>query len=432
MCTLSPKPNPTQMKHLRYILFFLLVTVAPFHAFLVTWLKVGAASAWRETLVLVICVVAVIEILIQRKKIKFDLLDWFVIAFIGLALVWAPLEWGNKMQWLLGIRFDVMPLVLFLCVRHVPWEKVNRIRGAAILAGTVVVVFGLLLAFALPKDFLMHLGYSDYQGEHRPDTAITGCQYLESTDAVCRAISTFGAPTRYGTYLLLLLGLIAPLLVYKNKFRPYMSALAILIAGSVVATYSRSIWLGAFVMGVAWLMLELEWKERVRVLTILAIGLAVAGGSLAWQVSHNGNSLLKTILVRNISTGQHIVMGKEGLQKALQHPLGMGLGTSGPATVYTQKSLTENWYLQIAIELGVLGLGLFLAIHFLLCKYHLADAHDWRKKGLFLSLIGIAAAGLLTHAFEETTTVIMLYGFAGIYLSAPPPPHTHVPLDVRP
>lgn len=379
---------------------------------------VGVAGVWREAFVLALCIVAAIEIIVHKKKIKFDLLDWCIIAFTGLALVWAPFEWSNKMQWLLGVRFDVMPLVLFLCVRHVPWEKVNRIRAAAVVTGTVVVIFGLLLLFVLPKDFLMHFGYSNYQGEYRPDIPIAGCQYLESTDAVCRAISTFGAPTRYGTYLLLLLGLITPLFSYRNKLQPYAAVLGILVAGSIVATYSRSIWLGALAMGVGWVMLELEWKERMRIFIIIAIGLLVAGSSLAWQLSHNGNSLLKTIFIRNISTEQHLAMGREGLHKALSHPLGMGLGTSGPATIYTQKSLTENWYLQIAIELGVLGLGLFLAIHFLLCKHLLSDEHDWRKKGLFLSFLGIAVAGLLTHSFEETTTVIILYGLAGVYLNA--------------
>lgn len=409
------------MKHLRTILFLILVAFAPFHAFFMTWLTQNASSVpvpsvWREVLVLALCLTAVVEIILQKKKIKLDLLDWSVVAFTGLALLWAPFEWNNKMQWLLGVRFDVMPLVLFLCVRHVAWEKINRIRHTALIAGTIVVIFGLILLFALPKDFLMNFGYSNYQGEYRPGTAIAGCQYLESTDAVCRAISTFGAPTRYGTYLLLLLGLIAPLLSYRHKLQPYAGVFALLVVGSIVATYSRSIWLGALAMGVGWVMLELEWKERIRIFTILAIGVAVAGGSLAWQLSHNGNSLLKTIFIRNISTGQHLAMGKEGLQKAWEHPLGMGLGTSGPATIYTEKSFTENWYLQIAIELGVPGLLLFLVIHFLIFKHLLADQHDWRKKGLFLSFLGISVAGLLTHSFEETTTVIILYGLAGIYL----------------
>ncbi len=149
---------------------------------------------------------------------------------------------------------------------------------------------------------------------------------------------------------------------------------------------------------------------------IIAVGL-IAWGALQSAGGFKGTenaSVFKSVFIRDISTNQHLAFLKEGTAVAAAHPLGIGLGTVGPASFHFKKFLTENWFLQIADEMGIPGLLLFLGILFLLSKKLLADKSDWMKRGLFLSLLGICVAGLFTHSFEETTTALLLFGVVGL------------------
>ncbi|MBI2453683.1 hypothetical protein HYV58_00725 [Candidatus Peregrinibacteria bacterium] len=78
-----------------------------------------------------------------------------------------------------------------------------------------------------------------------------------------------------------------------------------------------------------------------------------------------------------------------------------------------EKSLTENWYLQIAVEMGIAGLFLFLLMLATLSKRLLTADDETNGRGLFLALLGIGIAALFTHAFEETTAMIIFAILAG-------------------
>lgn len=450
----------TYLSKIRWWLLALLAAAAPFHAFLITWLKSAAGSeqgswlfiitAWREILAALICLIALIEIIGRGERLKPDLLDWLIIAYAALALLWLPFQLKTPDQWLMGFRFDVMPFVFFAIIRRVRWEKFNALLAVILSAGAVVILFGLAHALILPQDFLARFGYSMNQGLYQPDIAISGCQYLEHTDRVCRAISTFGGPTRYGTYLLLVAGLLLPMLWQKRKTETKVAlprrgiahslrscvagALLALTLASIVLTFSRSIWIGLAAMAVAGMFLLASHSQKyVKQIKIAGIALAVlaliAASVFSWKFATDTQKnyyqqFFKSIFVRSTSTSEHVELAKIGIKTAISHPLGIGLGTVGPASVRFQKFLTENWYIQIADEMGVIGLALFLAILASISKKLLAgygggareENIDWAEKGLFLSLLGIATAGLFTHSFEETTTVLLLLGLAGILL----------------
>lgn len=446
----------TYLLRIRWWLLIALLTGAPFHAFLITWLEnladgdqtwVLALSGWREVIFLIIGIIVLLELLVrfwrERRLPHLDLLDWLIIAYFGLALIWLPFQINEPVRWLLGIRFDMMPLIFYVIIRHVPWPGREKLVRAALAAAGLVIIFGLLHALILPQDFLEYFGYSDYQGQYEAGTTVSACQYLEHTDRVCRATSTFGGPTRYGTYLLLVMGLLVPITaarnykfkILNNKFKIpkyWPHALLILTAISAVLTFSRSIWIGLFAMGI----FAFFWLVPNKLKSKIIFGAAVIFVAVffAWQITTLWNhapssfppKFITTIFVRDTSTSEHFYLTQQGIKTATTHPFGLGLGTSGPASVRFQKSLTENWFVQIAVEMGVPGLLLFLAILFVLSKKLLRGVRRWRKLenphealarfGLFLALLGIAVTGLFTHSFEETTTIMLLAAFAGIFL----------------
>ena len=133
------------------------------------------------------------------------------------------------------------------------------------------------------------------------------------------------------------------------------------------------------------------------------------------------------------------------------HPLGMGLGSAGPASnafsdtcvflplgadfrwangrtdicvfigsarklppgkVCDCPVLTENWYLQEGVEMGYLGLLFSLALAALTLFPILRTAAIDPKFAVLLAFLGLSAAGLLLHSFEDSavayTTWILL------------------------
>lgn len=426
-CCQSPMNTIEKLgRGVRWTSIWMLVLFAPFHAFLITWLKsltisqdfIMMISMWREILVVATGVLFTMEWLVKRTWPKFDRLDMFIFGFALLALGFFPVQGGKPLQWLWGFRFDVLPLLFFVFIRHGTWLEKEKFTKWFLGIATIVIIFGLLHSLVLPKNFLTNFGYSENREFYKPGVPIAACQFLEHSQQVCRATSTFGGPLRYGTYLLLVLGILFPFLKEKTSWRFVAWTLFGLAMANSILTYSRSIWIGLAVMFLAWLFIDVH-HHRVMIgsLFILLIALIPIFQKESTPGPWQKPSLLESIFLRETSTSEHVQLMKQGLQKIKEKPLGMGLGTAGPASLHFEKFLTENWYLQIGIEMGVLGLILFLSILFSLFKKLLDDPKNSHKIGLFLSLVGISIAGLFTHAFEETTTVLIFFGFSGIFLS---------------
>lgn len=413
---------------LRSALLIILIIVSPFHAFFITWIKSMPLSVWREVIVAAIVLIIVIEFIIKNYSLLFDSLDFVIFAYFLLALLWLPLQLDSQTQWLLGMRYDVMPFVFLAAVRHVEWPKKELLWRVALITSGVVLIFGLLHALILPQNFLTHFGYSQNQSTYEQGIAISSCQYLEHTDRVCRATSAFGGPTRYGTYVLLTIGLLIGWYGIAahggiRRRNQILAALFVLLAlANGILTYSRSIWIALISVGI----FAFFWfVPQKKLLKIIAAGFAaLITGALLWllfsfmqkQMPWSPPPFIKTIFVRETSSGEHAALFIKGLQTVREHPLGIGLGTVGPASIRFEKFLTENWYLQIADEMGIPGLLLFLAILFLLGKKLLAKRGNLSSVGLFIALLGISIAGLFTHSFEETSTMLILVAFIGMQL----------------
>lgn len=408
------------MSKLRHLLIILLLGLLPFHAFLITWIKsrlpsLSLIAGWKEALVVLIIGVCVIEIWEKRKKVKVDRLDVAVLLYIGVSLIWAIVQRETITQWIFGFRVDVLPFVLFIALRHVVWDQTAILYKVMMGTGAAVIIFGLLQALILPREFLTYFGYGTAQGMLQPDSAITGCQYLEHTPKVCRAISTFGGPTRYGVYLLVLAGVVLPYI--RNK-RAIFSAMSVFIIASIILTYSRSVWIAAAAMVLIgsffFATKRLRWV-MAGMLTAGVVVLIVAGYMVKDLDQHQ--SLLRSILVRASSTGAHITYIQDGVKVLAENPMGIGLGKVGPASLRFEPFLTENWFLQIAIEMGVAGLLIFLWILFemALGLYKKKTPVHW---GVLLTLIGICITGLFTHSFEESAATLLLVTAAAMLIFA--------------
>ena len=132
------------------------------------------------------------------------------------------------------------------------------------------------------------------------------------------------------------------------------------------------------------------------------------------------------VITHGQSQSQHIYAIKDSIAEIIDRKsqpvkliFGSGLGTAGPAVIkYGDGFVSESWYLQLALELGILGLGLWIALIVTLI------VRMWREhqEGLMLGLIGVSIAAIFLHTWADNpalaTTLFLLIGVGGTEVQA--------------
>ncbi len=248
-------------------------------------------------------------------------------------------------------------------------------------------------------------------------------------------------PNQLGIWLLIPLS-ISGLAVYCR--RSAMNILFfVLILVALLLTFSRAAWIGAFVVLATGYLLQQSRHIRRKVFLWGVPSILLGVVLIA--------AIFPSVILRSSSTRGHLEKPLAGIQAMITDPLGRGLGTAGPATnrvsdacveleegsdaswaqahpelcVFVGEKqvqpvgkecqcpfVTENWYIQIGVELGILGFALFITFVILLLK---ALRHNEDSLAPFLGMLGISICALFLHAFEDSAvayTAFLLCAFS--------------------
>ncbi len=398
----------------------ILVALMPFHAFAVTW---GATffdhrsllQTWKEALLVFMCIPGAWLLYKNdeaRQRIKRPVnLAIVVFAIIGLLVSIATKQFGTRNFWF-GIKIDLEFLLAFVLAQLAASEKLEKtIKWILITTSSIVAAIGILQIYVLPKDILARFGYG-------PAT-IVPFEQVDPAIKNIRILSTLGGPNQLGAFMILPICLFVFMLVRRRTWW----AVAPLVACTIVLihTYSRSAWLGALLAVVVTLGIGLSKKWLA---ITAAAGLVIV--FLVFQISRsavtNRTNLQYFVLHGSVTNGK--ILGSDtgrisslqtGITTLRAHPLGLGYGSTGPATLNTQSAnVTEDMYLQIGIEAGLLGLLAFVTFEILLglelfqvgLKSDLAPA-------LIGALCGIAVINLFLHGWADSSTSIVYWSSAG-------------------
>ena len=406
-----------------------ILVLLPFHALLTTW----AASnfehfdlfrVWKEIILLVILPFILWLALSNHERRKWLLSSWvlrlyaaYVLLYVVFGL-WAESQgrvyYGAVLYtWIINLRFIAF---FFICiiVASASTFLIRHWRIILLAPAAFVIAFGLLQRLILPYDFLRHFGYNS--------TTIPAYQTVDNNLIYHRIQSTLRGANTLGAYLLLIATAIAGL--RKNRIIDYISLLLLSIV--LAYTYSRSAWIGIIIS----LALVIWWAKDRSSKTKWLIGGAAAAillvSSLIYMFRFSGG-LQAPFFHTTISSQSQLTSNEErlsalenGLRDVWNEPGGRGPGTAGPASfrnVGHHARVAENYYLQLAQEVGIIGLLLFITIN-LLVGYQL-----WQRKKdilpriLLASLIGISFVNLVSHAWTDDTLAYIWWGLAGIALA---------------
>jgi hypothetical protein len=160
----------------------------------------------------------------------------------------------------------------------------------------------------------------------------------------------------------------------------------------------------------------------VAVCAAIALSAAVVSGvdfAIAQQLFNPGEA----------SARAHVDAAARSLVIIADEPFGRGLGTAG---TIGQRFLqgggitNENWYLQIATEMGVVSAGLYLVMIMLVIVGGIRTYLQLRDFWLRVLTLGVAGGALgflivgnFLHAWENTVLSMLVWMLAGMAVRAP-------------
>ena len=386
-------------------------------------------KAWKEIIMLIALVCAIF--VLWRKK-QWDLLKnwfvWLILAYSMWGLIVGSMSTVSQNALVAGFMIDYR-YVLALLLFYIAGQLYPKFRRPLITAGTIgmaiVVVFGLLQIFVLPHDALKYLGYDK-------NTNIAPYLTVDENYDYIRINSTLRGPNVLGAMMVLSIAAVTSyVLVFRKKLVKDRRRLWWLVAffiGSLVclwASYSRSA-LGAAAIAML-LVVGLYYQKKITRTHII-------GFLFGFLVMFMGLFLLKdnhfvsTVVLHEDPNESGLVNSNDGHKDSLiegvglmmRQPLGAGVGSTGSASLMTEKPIIiENQYLFIAHELGWVGLALFLtlsgAVMWLLWRIWRTTG-DWLALAVLAAGIGLMIIGIVLPVWVDDSVSVVWWSLAGFLI----------------
>lgn len=422
------------IKRLPYYLSLFFLAYMPFHIFLVQSLSLltGGLEVWKvaKDVLLAMATLFVICMVWARGLANrtFITLVGFGVGYALLhVVVWLAHPDIYRESALIGTVYNVR-LVCFLIVGYgavlslgvaFGWRRVMYIAGgAALLVATLGVV-----QYFLPADILTHVGYGIERGA-RPNFMIDGAS------GFTRIMSTLRDPNSLGAFLLVPMTALGALVLAPQyvRYRRWGIVAFGVMGVALLLTFSRSAWMAACVS----LGLYALWRFRSPVLLfvkrfgLLLTLLVLACGVLAYSQRH---SAFVTSYITHSSQGSqdidsneyHWLFVKQGVEGIIERPFGHGPGTAGLASIQNPAGsfLTENYYVQIGYELGVIGLAAFVGLQ----AWVYYKLWRIRRQGLVPMVLlatfwGYVLMNMLLHTWANEAVACQWWILAGMALAA--------------
>ena len=409
------------------ILVAIIIILLPFHAFFTTLLgsnfnNLNVWKLWKEVILLLLIPLS-LYVVLKTPKLKIWLLnDWLprlitIYIILNLALgVWSYHSKSVNFTALIDGLITDLRFFTFFLIAGIASYKVKFLKTywqeLIIYPAMVTVIFGLAQLF-LPIDFLKHFGYG-------PKTTLA-YETVDQKFKYHRIQSTLRGPNPFGAYLILIITAALINLKKQKWFKILLIVLALIV---LFFTYSRSAYLGLIVslIGLFYLIkLKPAWHKKFLVvcviLTIIFSGLVLAlrYNSVAENVFFHTDKSSKSKVSSN---AQRLNAIKKGLSDVYYMPLGSGPGSAGPASVHNNHParISENYFIQVAQETGLIGLIIFISINIIVAVRLWLLRKDLLASLLLASLLGITIVNMISHAWTDDTLSLIWWGMAGIVI----------------
>lgn len=407
----------------------------PLHIFLSTWFGTSfnllEPARILKDIVMVLGFILALILSVRQKwfnGLVENKLIWLIAAYGAYTLVLALIKSTDQDAEILGLVYNTRFLIFFIYAiliynltskeRNVRKEALIAVMGSAF----IVLLFGLIQYTVMPSTFLEKFGYMRSNG-------VLPAFFIDDKPDLERIMSTLRDPNSYGSYLIIIGSIAAAALTKNKRLRNIAIGFLGLTSLNLIFTFSRSAWIGflaALFVIFVYSIRGLISKKQVK---YLSIGVISAGliFTVALVSQWNSYFVQNVIFHADQSTTLEdpnelrIRFWRESLQGVTSDPVGSGPGTAGLASIRNNvqgTELNENYYLQIASEVGILGFILFMAIIVTIAlKLYPSCQKDWLSLALLASFAGLAITNFLVHIWSNEAVAYTWWGLTGIILA---------------
>ena len=221
-----------------------------------------------------------------------------------------------------------------------------------------------------------------------------------------RMTASFEHPNDFGAYLVLIIPLFMSLAIFgrlKRKFKILSFSAITLLFIALALTYSRGAWVGVLA-GITFLAIVHKKRLVPAILILFLVGLFFIPSSFRTRV-------LQIFAFNNGSNQERVLIWRGAIKMIEVHPL-IGHGVNTFCVNYPKYSLSQsnggwyahNCYLQMAGEIGLIGVSVFLLMMLVLFANRLRALKCLGNGNREVMLIGILSGlfGFLVHSFVDT------------------------------
>ena len=391
-----------------------LLVVLPFSPFLVafTGSMIGQNrffSAWKELILYLLLGVmfyihskTVVKLLKTNTSIRAVAL---YLAFLSANL----LTKGVTISSLAGFVYNTRFLVVFLIAIFIMNTDKMKRRFFAVSALVLACAY---LIFVLPNSLLGNIGYDT--GTVDTINSPQAIYYVSDDLQIERLMGPTKGPNSLGLYLLIPFAL---LLFSPRHLKKYWW-FALLLFVSVCVTFSRTAFLVMLFILVAYC-----WPKRKSLVTYIhgvskvylvliatcVVGLILISAPFTRQLIFH-----QSVGDSNGSTSARVEDVEQSLREVAKNPWGSGQGSASLAgrVDNTSIDISENYYLQVAREVGIVGLALFLTMYYLVYR-SIKQSKSKYSFVLNILMIAFAIGNIFLPIWSEELVSITFWALIG-------------------
>ena len=363
------------------------------------------------------------ESFIEREW-QLTLLDKLFLGFMTLTLIYTliPLGSASLLSKMIYAKNIFLMGIIYFLGRH---TNIDEQRWRFIVKFTICLIVGSFLLALLEIISGVHLqSILDY-GRFNSimyDVSPTGNYGLswtfERQGSLPRFAAFFSNPLDFAASLLLFFSVGLNLLLHSkyNSNRLAYLGLLLLVIFSFFFSYSR----GAIIASVILVFFTLFLEKKYFLLRI-ALGLVVMLVTYIFFSSYELDYfVLDTFNFQNTSSLGHLLEWLEGIESMLLHPMGIGLAMSGNGNGVEQalKISGENQFLIYGVQMGFLGLFIYISMLFKGIKDSLkVFKHSTKQHVRSISYVAAATKiGLLIPLFTANAELYLFVAFLSWFL----------------
>ncbi len=401
----------------------------PFHIFLSQWLSTftGYLDVWKigkDVFAWAILIFGSGLVLYAKKANRLFYMLWALLlsyTFLHLSLLLTTDQpnttgllatiYNTRIIWYVIIGYNLV----LLAKNKVAQKKIQTDFIKYLLVVSTIVCVVALLQWILPKDIMTHFGYSVERG-------VKPAFFIDDKPDLPRVMSTIRDPNSLGAFLILPILLLTNLLIknWKTNKKTMLSGVLLLHFLILFLTFSRGAWLATAIALAVYSGLSHK-KEILKYLNkykyiIIGLVLILSFGAYALRDQY----VVQNILVHSDentkledSNSLHASYLQKGIDGIADQPSGHGPGTAGLVAIHNRGILTENYFVQIGYEVGVIGLLLFLAFLALVFQ-ELRKSSSPEREIFFSALAGLIVINMFLHIWSNEAVVASVFILIGI------------------